>query len=97
MIRSEFLVLSDRNPPAGYEPVNLFSGGPAVSFHLNEDAKMVEDKNFYLYFLPSTTYTSGVEYLGGITAIYDQADKFSDNGADSANMLQFKANPLILF
>ena len=81
-IRSDFLVLNDRNAPAGYEPVNLFSGGPAVSFNL-EDDKYVAKTPYYLYFLPSVTYTSGTEYLGGISFIYDQAAKSSNNGLGS--------------
>lgn len=89
-ILSDFLVLNDRNAPAGYEPVNLFSGGPAVSLNLDDDQQLVKDRNFYLYFLPSKTYTSGTEYLGGITAIYDGGQKFDNNGADSVK----KANEM---
>lgn len=89
-ILSDFLVLNDRNAPAGYEPVNLFSGGPAVSLNLNDDEQIVKDQGFYIFFLPSKTYTSGTEYLGGITAIYDGGHKFDNNGADSVK----KANEM---
>ena len=70
-IRSDFLILNDRNAPAGYEPVNLFTGGPAINFNLRDNAYMDTEKEFYLYFLPSETYTSGTEYLGGLTVAYD--------------------------
>lgn len=90
-ILSDFLVLNDRNAPAGYEPVNLFSGGPAVNLNMDDDGYVSKDKGFYLYFLPSQTYTSGTEYLGGITAIYDDGHKTSDNGAGSVD----KANQML--
>ena len=96
-ILSDFLVLDKRNAPAGYEPVNLFSGGPAVSFNLNEDKRIVEDQNFYFYFLPSQVYTGGTEYLGGITEIYDQADKFDSNGAGSVAQANEKLGYKILY
>lgn len=53
--------------PIGYEPVNLFSGGGAVS--LNHEGYGVNfiDKSYYLYFLPETTFTEGEKYLSGIT------------------------------
>ena len=82
-ILSNFLVLNSQSAPAGYEPVNLFSGGPAVSIAKGE-SKNLEDqsKPWYLYFLPSVTYTSGTEYLGGIAVIYDVPYSYSlDNGA----------------
>ena len=82
-IRSNFLVLNERNAPAGYEPVNLFTGGPAVSLNLNDGRYIAEEKPFYLYFLPSRAYTGGTEYLGGLSMIYDQAKKSEDNGAGS--------------
>ena len=71
-IRSDFLILNDRNDaPAGYEPVNLFSGGPAINLNLRDDTFIDSDARFYLYFLPSETYTSGTQYLGGLTVAYD--------------------------
>ena len=82
-IRSNFLVLNDRNAPAGYEPVNLFTGGPAVNLNLEDGRYIDEESPIYLYFLPTKTYTKGTEYLGGLTMIYDQATKEGDNGAGS--------------
>ena len=70
-IRSDFLVLKDRRAPAGYEPVNLFSGGPAVNLNLDDGEFISSNQEFYLYFLPSETYTSGTSYLGGLTIAYD--------------------------
>jgi hypothetical protein len=70
-IRSDFLILNERNAPAGYEPVNLFSGGPAINFNLRDDTYIDTNKQFYFYFLPSVTYTSGTEYLGGLSIAYD--------------------------
>ena len=90
-ILSDFLVLSDRSAPAGYEPVNLFSGGPAVNLNMDDDGYVSKDKGFYLYFLPSQTFTSGTAYLGGITAIYDDGHKTSANGAGSVD----KANQML--
>ena len=82
-IRSDFLILNDRNAPAGYEPVNLFVGGPAVNLNLRDEKFVDTEKPFYLYFLPSKAYKSGTQYLGGLTMIYDQATKEGDNGEGS--------------
>ena len=82
-IRSDFLILNDRNAPQGYEPVNLFIGGPAVNLNLRDEKFVDAEKPFYLYFLPSKAYKSGTQYLGGLTMIYDQATKSGDNGAGS--------------
>ena len=76
-------MLDTRNAPAGYEPVNLFSGGPAVSFNLAEGKYVSTDTPFYFYFLPSVTYTSGTEYLGGIATIFDKPGSNGDNGLGS--------------
>lgn len=81
-ILSDFLVLSDRNAPAGYEPVNLFSGGPAVNLNLEEEA-YISDTPCYFYFLPSVTYTSGTEYLGGLATVFDVPGVNSTNGLGS--------------
>ena len=70
-IRSDFLILNDRNAPAGYEPVNLFDGGPAVNLNLRDDTYIDTSKQFYLYFLPKETYTGGTQYLGGLSIAYD--------------------------
>lgn len=73
-ILSDFLVLNDRNAPEGYEPVNFFSGGPAVSFNMDDSTTgycFGLTKDVFLYFLPSVTYTSGPEYIGGFATVYD--------------------------
>jgi hypothetical protein len=45
-IKSDFLVLNDRNAPAGYEPVNLFVGGPAVNLNLKDERYIAEGTPF---------------------------------------------------
>lgn len=69
----------------GYEPVNLFSGGPA--YNINNHAKYQhasyeEDpfKGYYLGFLPKDPCTTGPDYLGGINFIV------SSNYGDAANV-----------
>lgn len=84
-IRSDFLILNDRNAPAGYEPVNFFSGGPAVNLNLRDGKFIDTEKSFYFYFLPTETYTGGKEYLGGIATIYDEAMRYFDNGLGSTD------------
>lgn len=98
-IRSDFLILNDRNAPAGYEPVNLFSGGPAINFNLEDDGPdIATEKPFYFYFLPSTTYTSGPEYLGGISFIYEKAVKFQeDNGLGGVERASQKLGYKVLY
>ena len=82
-IRSDFLVLGDRNAPAGYEPVNLFSGGPAINLNLRDKAYIDANKKFYFYFLPSVTYTGGTQYLGGLSVAYDIPAGTAKNGLNS--------------
>lgn len=50
----------------GWEPVNLFSGGPAVSVNAVSYGDLRDSTSQYIYFLPQTTFTSGEVYLGGI-------------------------------
>lgn len=58
--------------PAGYEPVNLFSGGPAISVnHTDSYEPTFGVGNLYLYFLPETTFTEGQDYLGGLAHLDD--------------------------
>lgn len=53
--------------PLGYEPVNQFSGGPAITFNLDLYQQQRDGSApYYLYFLPEQTFTSGDLYLGGI-------------------------------
>ena len=83
-ILSDFLILNNQNAPAGYEPVNLFSGGPAVNLNLEDNGHEIAINNpFYFYFLPSVTYTSGPDYLGGVAFVYDRAQNYVDNGIGS--------------
>ena len=78
-ILSDFIVVNDRkDAPAGYEPVNLFNGGPAVNINNDSDG----DTEVYIYFLPSVTYTEGEEYLGGITTLYGNTN--TKNGFELA-------------
>ena len=65
----------------GYEPVNLFSGGPAYDLDncdggsasgngLYTISRENWDKNqVYIYFHPTETFTSGTEYLGGFSIV----------------------------
>ena len=56
--------------PVGYEPVCLMSGGPAVPLNVDKDGRARADLGFiYFYFLPEVTFTSGKQYLGGLTVI----------------------------
>lgn len=68
------MVVSEReDAPEGYEPVNLFSGGPAMTFNLVDgsiDGYHCIVNDYYLYFLPETTFTEGEEYLGGLAFFY---------------------------
>ncbi|MCQ2446245.1 MAG: hypothetical protein MJ141_05135, partial [Clostridia bacterium] len=70
-------VVSERSAAKeGFEPVNLFSGGPAYNFnncdyvgdygYANLSYKRWNQNGLYIYFHPSVTYTSGTEYLGGM-------------------------------
>ena len=53
--------------PLGYEPVNQFSGGPAISFNLDlYQRQSYDDTPYYLYFLPEETFTEGDLYLSGV-------------------------------
>lgn len=59
--------------PAGYEPVNLFSGGPAINInHTDCYEPLFGVGSLYLYFLPETTFTEGPDYLGGIAHFEDR-------------------------
>lgn len=74
------IVLNDEDEvPTGYEPVNFFSGGPAVSFNRFEDGgrKVFDNSGLYLYFLPETTFTEGEPYLGGIAYFEGDEKAFS--------------------
>ena len=75
-ITSDFLMVNDINEvPAGYEPLNMFGGGPAVNLNIDDSENVEEHKPYYLYFLPSKAYVSGREYLGGIATVFDVPDE----------------------
>lgn len=63
---------------AGYEPVNLFSGGPAMSFNLfpSDDVKFaaLEGTSYFIYFLPKVQFKGGTSYLGGISFFNNSVD-----------------------
>ena len=68
LLAGGLLCVNDRHDaPAGYEPVNFFAGGPAVSLNVTPEGMGFDIPETYLYFLPSTTFTSGTGYLGGIS------------------------------
>ena len=70
--------VNDRgDAPEGYEPVNFFAGGPAVSFNCNRWGVFEVHTEYFIYFLPETTFKSGAGYLGGISYI-----SISDNAVD---------------
>ena len=54
--------------PEGYEPVNLFSGGPAfnLNYASNQEKEQWTEKTF-LYFRYDTPYEGKAIYLGGLT------------------------------
>ena len=75
-ILSDFKVVKNRaEAPLGYEPVNMFSGGPAIGLNYTDSKFIEENSPYYLYFLPSQAYVSGTEYLGGIATMYDVPDR----------------------
>ena len=96
-IKSDFLILNDRNAPAGYEPANLFSGGPAVNLNLKNGAYLNGVTGFYFYFLPTETYTGGTEYLGGLALAYDAPDAGGMNGTGSVNKANNTLKYKVLF
>lgn len=82
ILADSLLVVNHRNEaPEGYEPVNLFSGGPAANINasgLNVYAfskllKTYGGVGVYLYFLPETTFTEGPDYLSGIAYFSSRA------------------------
>ena len=71
LLAGGLLCVNDRaDAPVGYEPVNFFAGGPAASFNVTDKGILYRTPELYIYFLPSTTFTGGTAYLGGITYIY---------------------------
>ena len=71
-ITSNFTLVNNmEDAPVGYEPVNMFSGGPAVNINVSSMKYINETNPYYLYFLPSQAYVSGTEYIGGLAMMYD--------------------------
>ena len=71
-ITSDIIVVHDRDDaPAGYEPINMFSGGSAVNLNVDGLKYIDENEPFYLYFLPSQVYLDGTEYIGGVVTMFD--------------------------
>ena len=72
------ICVNDRDDaPDGYEPVNLFAGGPAISVNTSKYGLMASNTEYFLYFLPETTFKSGgLAYLGGIGYLYQNAETF---------------------
>ena len=71
LLAGGLICVDNRNDaPAGYEPVNFFAGGPAASFSLSTDGITIGMKDYFIYFLPQTTFTSGDTYLGGVSYYY---------------------------
>ena len=71
ILAGSLICVNDRDAaPEGYEPVNFFAGGPAASFNLPKEGIYIDTTEFFLYFLPSTSFTSGEVYLGGLGYYY---------------------------
>ena len=76
----------------GYEPVNFLSGGAAQSFNTLGGTTTVESADYFLYFLPETTFAGGTAYLGGISYFYFDEDAhdsyyFHDSGSDEDEVI----------
>lgn len=73
------LLISGSRPDksAGYEPVNLFSGGDAFDFNTYpEEDNDTWKKHTYIYFKPSVVYneSNSKAYLGGISFVSGSTD-----------------------
>ena len=95
LLAGGLMCVNDRDDaPAGYEPVNFLAGGPAVSFNTANDGVKIWSEDYFIYFLPETTFTSGRAYLGGISYHYYEEFalkydflKYSLNGRDNNKAL----------
>lgn len=67
----------------GYEPVNLFSGGPAMSFNLfpGDDVKFaaLEGTSYFIYFLPKVQFKGGTSYLSGVSFFNNSVEIVANN------------------
>lgn len=77
ILAGSLTVVNNRaDAPVGYEPVNFFAGGDAVSFN-GRDTYLREgdcDDPYFVYFLPETAFTEGEAYLGGIAYLGGKED-----------------------
>ncbi len=84
-----------KDTPKGYEPINEFSGGNAFNFNIGDEVSNIidsehssqtydhwNDKGMYVYFKPSVTYTSGQEYISGITLVAGETSGTLGNTAE---------------
>ena len=56
--------------PEGYEPVNMFSGGPAFNLNYSSNQESEDwDEKIFLYFRYDTPYTGEAKYLGGLAFV----------------------------
>lgn len=80
LLASGLICVNDRDEaPLGYEPVNFFAGGPAVSFNYLSDSGIRPNMTeYFLYFLPETTFTKGTKWLGGISYMHIPKDAFTE-------------------
>lgn len=73
---------------AGYEPVNLFSGGPAMSFNTfpGDEVKIaaLEGTSYFIYFLPKVQFTSGTSYLSGISLFHNSVDITANSSGNTS-------------
>ena len=78
-----FVSRSLDDAPEGYEPVNLFSGGPAfnLNYSSNQEQEQWSEKTF-LYFRYDTPYEGDAIYLGGLTflELSKMESSYADNG-----------------
>ena len=78
ILASGLKCINDRyEAEAGYEPVCFLSGGPAQSFNTASGVSTVLTTDYFLYFLPETTFTDGETYLSGISYYYSDDDAFN--------------------
>ena len=95
LLAGGLICVKDREEaPAGYEPVNFLTGGPAQSFNLYTNGIAPWMESYFIYFLPETTFTSGTAYLGGVTYYYCDEFKYAfsmmyDNKRDREAILAY--------
>ena len=80
--------------PKGYEPVNLFSGGPAfnLNYATNQGDEMWEEQT-YLYFRYDTPYEGEAIYLGGLMFLeHDKMQTVEGNTVKWLTMEEYAAS-----